>query len=141
MITRRSKRRCLNRWSAKVMPAIVAETSFLHQNPNDGNVCLPLLMPEAFEKARRVAPSWNIYYLKGLWRDWIRGKEEPKKPGCRFYRLLLQKVSLRKALKGMALKERRSSENKRKVSKRPSPLGTGKGPPERASGACYDERG
>ena len=66
------------------MPAIVAETSFLHQNPNDGNVCLPLLMPEAFEKARRVAPSWDIYYLKGLWRDWIGGKEEPKNPDAAF---------------------------------------------------------
>jgi hypothetical protein len=51
---------------SKDMPAIVAETSFLHQDPNDGNVCLPLLMLEIFEKVRRVAPGWDIYCLEGL---------------------------------------------------------------------------
>jgi hypothetical protein len=66
------------------MPAIVAETSFLHQNPNDGNVCLPLLMFETFEKARRVAPGWDIYCLEGLRRDWIAGKEKPKNPDAAF---------------------------------------------------------
>ncbi len=50
----------------------------------DGNARFPMLMPEAFEKARRVAPSWDIYYLKGLWRDWIGGKEEPKNPDAAF---------------------------------------------------------
>jgi hypothetical protein len=35
-------------------------------------------------------------------------------------------INGRKALKGMALKGRRSSENKRKVSKRHFPLGNGK---------------
>src|SRR5918996_4582501 len=33
MIIRRSKWRRLNRWSAKVMPTIVAHREFLHQNP------------------------------------------------------------------------------------------------------------
>ena len=26
----------------------------------DGNARFPMLMPEAFEKARRVAPSWDM---------------------------------------------------------------------------------
>jgi hypothetical protein len=73
------------------MPAIVAETSFLHQNPNDGNVCLPLLMLETFEKARRVAPGWDIYCLEGLWRDWIACKEKPKNPDVAFIAFCRQK--------------------------------------------------
>jgi hypothetical protein len=44
----------------------------------DGNARFPMLMPEAFEKARRVAPSWDIYYLKGLWRDWIGARKSRK---------------------------------------------------------------
>jgi hypothetical protein len=44
----------------------------------EGNACLPLLMPETFEKARRVAPGWDIYSLERLWWDWTGGKEEPK---------------------------------------------------------------
>jgi hypothetical protein len=41
-------------------------------------------MPKTFEKARRVAPGWDIYFLEGLWRDWIAGKEEPKNPDAAF---------------------------------------------------------
>jgi hypothetical protein len=37
-----------------------------------------LVVPETFEKARRVAPGWDIYFLEGLWRAWIAGKEELK---------------------------------------------------------------
>jgi hypothetical protein len=43
-----------------------------------------LVVPETFEKARRVAPGWDIYFLEGLWRDWIAGKEEPKNPDAAF---------------------------------------------------------
>ena len=50
----------------------------------DGNARFPMLMPEAFVKARRVAPGWDIYYLEGLWGDWIEGKEEPKNPDAAF---------------------------------------------------------
>jgi hypothetical protein len=32
----------------------------------DGNARFPMLMPETFEKARRVAPGWDIYCLEGL---------------------------------------------------------------------------
>jgi hypothetical protein len=56
----------------------------LHQNPNDGNVCLPLLMLETFEKARRVAPGWDVYFLEGEWREWIAKKGQPEKPGEAF---------------------------------------------------------
>jgi hypothetical protein len=46
------------------------------------------------------------------------GQGKAEKPGCRFYRLLPQKVSTgRKALKGTALKERRSPQNRWKVEK------------------------
>jgi hypothetical protein len=37
-----------------------------------------------YEKAKAAAPGWDIYYLEGLWRDWIVGKEEPKNPDAAF---------------------------------------------------------
>jgi hypothetical protein len=78
----------------------------------EGNACLPLLSPETFEKARRVAPGWDIYYLECLWRDWTGGQGRAEKLGCRSYRLLPPKVSTgRKALKEMASQERRSPKN------------------------------
>jgi hypothetical protein len=75
------------------------------------------VVPETFEKARRVAPGWDIYFLEGLWRDWIAGKEEPKT------RMPLLSPSAAKSINGkegpkvMALQERRSPEDKRKVLK------------------------
>jgi plasmid replication initiation protein len=51
---------------------------------NDGNVRLPRIRPETFEKARQVAPGWDIYCLEREWRDWIAGKEEPKNPDAAF---------------------------------------------------------
>jgi len=50
----------------------------------EGNGSLPLLAPETFEKARRAAPGWDIYYLESEWRKWIAGKEKPKNPDATF---------------------------------------------------------
>jgi hypothetical protein len=35
-------------------------------------------------RLQRAAPGWDIYYLEGLWRDWIVSKEEPKNPDAAF---------------------------------------------------------
>jgi plasmid replication initiation protein len=50
----------------------------------EGNVRLPRLSPEAFEKAKRAAPGWDVYYLENQWREWITGKEKPKNPDAAF---------------------------------------------------------
>jgi plasmid replication initiation protein len=50
----------------------------------EGNVRLPQLTPEAFEKAKRAAPGWDVYRLESEWREWIAGKEKPKNPGAAF---------------------------------------------------------
>jgi plasmid replication initiation protein len=49
-----------------------------------GNVRLPRLTPETFEKAKRVAPGRDIYSLESEWREWIEGKEKPKSPDAAF---------------------------------------------------------
>jgi hypothetical protein len=46
-----------------------------------------------------------------------------------------------KGVKEWLLKSAGAPRTNGKSQKDPSPLGNGKGPPERASGACYDERG
>jgi plasmid replication initiation protein len=50
----------------------------------EGNVRLPRLRPEAFEKAKRAAPGWDVYHLEREWRDWITGKEKPNNPDAAF---------------------------------------------------------
>jgi hypothetical protein len=50
----------------------------------ESNARLPLLMPETFEKAKRAAPGWDIYYLEREWRDWITDKEKPNNPDAAF---------------------------------------------------------
>jgi plasmid replication initiation protein len=50
----------------------------------EGNVRLPRLTPETFEKAKRVAPGWDIYQLESEWREWIATKGKPEKPGPAF---------------------------------------------------------
>jgi hypothetical protein len=51
---------------------------------NDGNVRLPRLKPETFEKAKRAAPGWDVYYLESEWWEWIAGREKPKNPDAAF---------------------------------------------------------
>jgi hypothetical protein len=50
----------------------------------EGNVRLPRLTPETFEKAKRAAPGWDVYYLEQEWRDWLAKKERPENPGAAF---------------------------------------------------------
>lgn len=50
----------------------------------EGNVRLPLLSLETFEKAKQAAPGWDVYNLEDQWREWIAGKEKPKNPDAAF---------------------------------------------------------
>jgi plasmid replication initiation protein len=54
------------------------------KNAREGNVCLPRLKTETFEKAKRAAPGWDVYYLEIKWREWIAGKEKPNNPDAAF---------------------------------------------------------
>jgi plasmid replication initiation protein len=54
------------------------------KNAREGNVRLPRLKTETFEKAKRAAPGWDVYYLEIKWREWIAGKEKPNNPDAAF---------------------------------------------------------
>lgn len=45
---------------------------------------LPVLFTETYEKAKRVAPGWDVYYLERVWRDWSAGKEPPRNADAAF---------------------------------------------------------
>jgi plasmid replication initiation protein len=51
---------------------------------NRPNAPLPLLESETFEKAKKIAPGFDIYALEREWREWIEGKEKPKTPDAAF---------------------------------------------------------
>ena len=40
------------------------------------------LKPETYEKAREAAPSWDIHYLEGEWREWVT--EPPRNADAAF---------------------------------------------------------
>jgi len=42
------------------------------------------LSTSAFEKAREVAPGWDVYELEQQWREWITGKPDPHNPDKAF---------------------------------------------------------
>lgn len=42
------------------------------------------LLTETFEKAKKAAPGWDVYFLEREWREWIAGKERPKNPDAAF---------------------------------------------------------
>jgi hypothetical protein len=51
----------------------------------DGPLFNPVhLSTTVYERARKAAPGWDIYYLESQWRDWIAGKEKPKNPDVAF---------------------------------------------------------
>jgi plasmid replication initiation protein len=50
----------------------------------EGNIRMPRLKTETFEKAKRAAPGWDVYYLEDEWRKWIAGKEMPNNPDAAF---------------------------------------------------------
>lgn len=45
---------------------------------------LPFLKPVTYEKARAVAPGWDIYALEGEWREWAERKTPPQRPDAAF---------------------------------------------------------
>jgi hypothetical protein len=57
----------------------------------EGNVRLPRLTPGTFEKAKRVAPGWDVYQLEDEWWEWIATKGKPDKPGAAFIAFCRQK--------------------------------------------------
>lgn len=44
----------------------------------------PFLKLETYEKARAVAPGWDVHLLEREWRDWIAGKDAPRRPDGAF---------------------------------------------------------
>lgn len=42
------------------------------------------LSTETYEKAKKVAPGWDVYALEHDWREWIKDKEKPKDPDAAF---------------------------------------------------------
>ena len=54
------------------------------QDTTSGQYPLPLFKPVTFEKAREVAPGWDIYALEAEWRDWASNKTPPKRPDAAF---------------------------------------------------------
>lgn len=51
------------------------------KKPQDGS---SVLFTETYEKAKRVAPGWDVYYLERVWRDWSAGKEPPRNADAAF---------------------------------------------------------
>ena len=45
---------------------------------------LIVLATETYEKAKKVAPGWDVYALEHDWRAWIVDKETPKNPDAAF---------------------------------------------------------
>jgi plasmid replication initiation protein len=50
----------------------------------EGNIRMPRLKTETFEKAKRVAPRRDIYQYEIEWRDWIANKGAPENPDAAF---------------------------------------------------------
>ncbi len=44
----------------------------------------PLLSTNTYEKAKAVAPGWDVYVLEQQWREWIEKKGTPKRPDGAF---------------------------------------------------------
>ena len=42
------------------------------------------LSTETYEKAKKVAPGWDVYALEHDWREWVKDKERPKDPDAAF---------------------------------------------------------
>lgn len=42
------------------------------------------LSTESFEKAKKAAPGWDVYFLEQEWRAWVADKERPQNPDAAF---------------------------------------------------------
>ena len=62
----------------------VATFTSWRTSTREDNVRLPRLLPETFEKAKRAAPGWDVYYLEREWWEWIAGREKPNNPDAAF---------------------------------------------------------
>jgi hypothetical protein len=59
------------------------------------------LKTDTFEKAKKVAPGFDIYFLVAEWREWIKRKgEHPKNPDSAFIGFCYKKAL--RALTGSA---------------------------------------
>jgi plasmid replication initiation protein len=53
------------------------------QNKTDTvQAAMIFLKPDSYDEARQVAPGWDVHYLEGEWRAWM--KERPKNPDRAF---------------------------------------------------------
>ena len=52
---------------------------------------LPRLMPDDYERAKKVAPGWDVYALEYEFIQWIEGKEKPKNMQAAFVGFCKQK--------------------------------------------------
>ena len=52
--------------------------------PQDADSSIIRLSTETYEKAKKVAPGWDVYALEQDWREWIADKERPKNPDAAF---------------------------------------------------------
>lgn len=52
--------------------------------PKEADNAIIRLSTETYEKAKKVAPGWDVYFLEQEWREWIAGKETPKNPEAAF---------------------------------------------------------
>lgn len=54
----------------------------MHPKEEVAQGALIFLKPDTYEAAREAAPGWDIHYLEGEWRDWM--KTPPKHPDSAF---------------------------------------------------------
>jgi hypothetical protein len=52
--------------------------------PKEAEISVIRLSTETYQKAKKVAPGWDVYFLEQQWREWIAGKETPKNPNAAF---------------------------------------------------------
>lgn len=69
----------------KTLPPSPPAKVVLHEHPakTTDNSAIRLFT-ETYEKAKKVAPGWDVYALEHDWRSWIAGKERPKDPDAAF---------------------------------------------------------
>lgn len=70
---------------------IVTFTNRRRAVPAGRQTRLPLLMTDTYEKAKRAAPEWDVYFLEREWREWSTGKIPPQNPDAAFIAFCRQK--------------------------------------------------
>lgn len=62
--------------------AAVPKPKFVPPNMVESSVIR--LSTESFEKAKKAAPGWDVYFLEQEWRAWVADKERPQNPDAAF---------------------------------------------------------